>query len=381
MSYTIHKKELFDIIQKAYPIVPLKNSLQMLLNFKLKFSPHQLEVVATDLDHSIKLKCPIEGSDEFEVAVHARKLFEIIKELHDDIVTIDCDENVVLLESGGSFTCRIAGADPLEFPEFPEYENNQSIEIPIKYLKDMIVKSNFAVSKEDARACLRGILWEIENDKTGMIATDGHRLGSSFYTGMFNVEEKLSLILSPKSLLHLVRILESDTEEAVVRVIIGEKYIFFENDTITLCSKLIDGPYPDYEKVIPDNNPKKAFVETKPLLDAIRRVAVLSNQKTHLIKCIFKKDLLDITVVNRDIGGEARQIIPIAYEEEEHVVGFNAAYFYEILSIIKTNTIRMEMNTQISACLIFPVFENEEDKKSEDLFLIMPLRILEELYE
>jgi DNA polymerase-3 subunit beta len=212
-----------------------------------------------------------------------------------------------------------------------------------------------------------------------MVATDGHRLGSSFYTGEYETSENVSSILAPKTLMNLVRILDEVQEDSMIQVSLGDKYILFSNQTITLCSKLIDGPYPDYEKVIPKSNNKRAVINKALLLEAVRRVSVLSNQKTHLVKFSFRKKELEIVVLNRDIGGEARQLLPIVYEGDEHVIGFNAAYLIEILSIIKTESVRLEMNTQISPCLLFPFYEKEEDKKCDDLFLIMPLRILDEI--
>jgi DNA polymerase-3 subunit beta len=165
----------------------------------------------------------------------------------------------------------------------------------------------------------------------------------------------------------------------MVKVNIGDKYISFSTPNLMMCSKLIEGPYPDYTKVIPRNNPKKAIIDKSILQNAVRRVSVLSNQKTHLVKFGFSKGNLEIVVLNRDIGGEAREVISVDYDNDIHNIGFNGQYLSEILDIIKTPKVMIEMNTQISACLLFPVYENETDKKSEDLFLIMPLRIMEEL--
>ena len=120
MPFTIHKKKFFEIIQKAYPIVPSKSSLQILLNFKISFRPDHLEITATDLDHSIKLKTPMTGDGEFDITVNAKKLTEIVRELHDDDLTLDIDQNVLIIESGGSFSCKISGADSRDFPAFPD---------------------------------------------------------------------------------------------------------------------------------------------------------------------------------------------------------------------------------------------------------------------
>ena len=212
-----------------------------------------------------------------------------------------------------------------------------------------------------------------------MVATDGHRLGSSFLNLPFSLDKAISGIVSPKSVLNLTRILESKSQDEKVKVNIGEKYITFSTPTLIMCSKLIEGPYPDYTKVIPRSNPKKAIIDKVLLQNAVRRVSVLSNQKTHLVKFSFSSGNLEVMVLNKDIGGEAREVLPVEYDGDVHNIGFNGQYLSEIIELIKTSKIRMEMNTQISACLIFPEIEKEEERKSEDLFLIMPLRIMEEI--
>jgi DNA polymerase-3 subunit beta len=378
MPFTIRNKIFFDVIQKAYPIIPLRSSYSILLNFRLQFKTGLLIISSTDLDHSIRIKTPIDGEGEFDITVNARKLFEIVKELHDCELTIEYYDNVLKIESDGSFSCKITGADSRDFPGFPEFDSSYEFDISVNKLLNMITKSSFAVSKDDVRPCLRGVLWEIESKKTGMVATDGHRLGYSYYQYEYDIDKKISLIISPKSLLHLFRILENREEVLSIAISPKQDYLLFSNSSLELCSKLIEGPYLDYKNVIPRNNTKEAIIDKGTLIEAVKRVSVLSNQKTHLVKFVFRNNELEIEVLNRDIGGEAHQVIPVIYEGEEHVIGFNAVYFSEILNIIKTPSIRIEMNTQISACLLFPVFEKDEDQKSDDLFLIMPLRIFAE---
>jgi len=379
MSISIQKKDLFDLLQKAFPIIPVKSSLQILTNFKLTYTGFNLEVSATDLDHSMRVVSSASGTGPFDVTVNGRKAFEIVRELPEGNVTLSLDENVLIIQSDSGFSCKIAGSDSRDFPGFPDISSENEFEISSSELKDLILKSSFAVAKDETRACLCGIFWEINSDKTGMVATDGHRLGSSFINTAIPVGSNVSGILSPKSVLNLVRILDSKAADEMVKVNIGDKYISFSTPNLMMCSKLIEGPYPDYTKVIPRNNPKKAIIDKTILQNAVRRVSVLSNQKTHLVKFGFSKGNLEIVVLNRDIGGEAREIISIDYDNDSHNIGFNGQYLLEILEIIKTPKVMIEMNTQISACLIFPVYENETDKKSEDLFLIMPLRIIEEL--
>ena len=379
MAISIQKKDLFDLMQKAYPIIPTKSSLQILSNFKLSFTGFHLEISATDLDHSMRVLGNASGDGPFDITVNAKKVFEIVRELPDCLINLDIDETVLLINCENGFSCKIAGADSRDFPGFPEISSGNEFEISSATLKDLILKSSFAVSKDETRVCLCGIFWEIDNEKTGMVATDGHRLGSVFYNSSFSVQNSVNGIISPKSVLNMVRVIDSKNPDEKIKVNIDEKYVTFSTPNLTMCSKLIDGPYPDYTKVIPRNNPKNAIIKKAILQNAVRRVSVLSNQKTHLVKFSFSKGKLEIVVLNRDIGGEAREIIDIDYDGDNHVIGFNGQYLLEIIDIIKESKIRLEMNTQISACLIFPVYEKEEEKTSEDLFLIMPLRIIEEI--
>jgi DNA polymerase III subunit beta len=376
MSILISKEALVDIFQKAYPVIPLKSSLQILSNFRILKTDFHLEITATDLDQSIRIFIDVEGDDSFDITVNARKLFEIIRELPEGKVTISIDENILIIQSEKNFSCKIAGADPQDFPGFPEISSGSEFEINTSLLKTMIQKSSFAVAKDETRACLAGILWEVSPDKTGMVATDGHRLGSCFIKEKISINDKIGVIISPKSLNHIVRIFDSKKED-MIKIKVNEKYISFSSNTVCLCSKLVEGPYPDYTKVIPSNNPKEASVEKTALVNAVKRASVLSNQKTHLVKFCFSENELEVMVVNKEIGGEAREKIVVDYHGDEHNIGFNGQYFNEILDILKTPRIKLKMNTQISACLIFPEYEKEEEKISEDLFLIMPLRIME----
>ena len=376
MSLSISKLVLLDLLQKAYPIIPLKSSLQILSNFRISFQKGRLEITATDLDQSIKIFSEAKGEGVFDITINARKIFEIIRELSEGNVMVSVEDNVFIIETENAFKCKIAGADSQDFPGFPEISSSINFEIDSFLVKTMINKGSFAVSRDESRACLSGILWETQPSRTGMISTDGHRLGSCFIDNKFSVKEIVNCIVSPKSLNHLVRILDEKRGEKI-KTSVTEKYIIFSTGSFTLCSKLIEGPYPDYKKVIPLNNPKEATIERLLLLNAVKRASVLSNQKTHLVKFCFSENTLEIAVVNKEIGGEAKEKIVIEYKGDVHAIGFNAQYFNEILDIVKTQKIKIKMNTQISACLIYPVYKKEEEKISEDLFLIMPLRIME----
>lgn len=378
MSLSIHKKVLFELLQKSFPIIPFKSSLQVLSNFRLTFSENNLEVSVTDLDHFLRVFSVVEGDAFFDITVNARKFFEIVRELPEGIISLEVTENVLCIKSEEGFSCKIAVNDVRDFPGFPEEEGLTTLQADSLILKDLILKSSFAAAKDESRAVLCGVFFEITDNRIGMVSTDGHRLGSSFVSMQHPVESPVSCVISPKSLLNLQKIVDAKTDEEV-RITVGEKYIVFSTSCFKMYSKLLEGSYPDYTKVIPKNNPKRAIIDKKDLQLAVKRVSVLSNQKTHLIKFSFSINNLEIVVLNRDIGGEAREDITVVYDNDSHAIGFNSQYFLEILDIIKTDKILLEMNTQISACLLYPHYEDDKKGQSEDLFLIMPLRILDEM--
>lgn len=376
MTFTIKRADLTDLIQKTYPVIPVRTSLQVLNNFKLQFSNSKLEIFASDLDNFVRASAPVNGNDSAEIAVNAKKFSEIIREIDDEVLNISIENNVIMIESESGFSCKITGVDIREYPHFPENSFEQKYDIPLEYFSGMVDKSSFAVSKDESRACLCGILWECSSKRTGMVATDGHRLGASFIHISLGLDQDISFIVPQKSLVHVKRMAELSSSE-IVSFYCTEKQIFFAIDNFLLSTKLIDGPYPDYEKGIPREFSKSAVVDRLQFFNAIRRVSILANTKNQQVKMVFNSADVEISSTNIDIGGEAKQQIPAQYTgDENHAIGFNGSYLLKILSIITTETVRIDMNSQITASVISPIY-SENEVQSDDIFLIMPLRIFE----
>jgi len=378
MSVSIQKKDLLEAMQKAFPVVPAKSSLMILSNFRISYRDSVLEITATDAEHSLQVSTGASGDGKLDITVNARKIFEVVRELPEGGVTLDVDGMVLLLESEKGFNCKIAGADPSDFPDVPEIESVVDVSVNSHVLRCIIEKSSFAVSKDESRANLCGILWELAPEKMGMVATDGHRLGCSFVNMNLPVEEKISRIILQKSVATLLRITDSKSQDESIRVVIGDQYISFSTPSFTMVSKVKEGQFPDYSKVIPQSNPKVILADRAALLDAMKRVSTLSG-KNHLVILTFAPGSMEAAVRNREIGGEAKEIVPVQYDGEDYVIGFDSRYFPEILDIVKTQRVRLEMNTQTSACLIYPEYADEKEKVSDDLFLLMPLRIMDDV--
>jgi DNA polymerase-3 subunit beta len=336
------------------------------------------EVTATDADHSLRVTIGGSGSGSLDITVNAKKIFELVRELKGEEVELSLEGTVLVMKTEKSFY-KIAGADTTDFPGAPEIEDGVELNLSASAFRDLILKSSFAVAKDEPRASLCGIQWELAADKTGMVATDGHRLGYTFIDTDLPVKDSFSRILSKKSVDTLVRITDPKSNDESIRVMVGEKYVSFETPSFIMISKLVDGQYPDYNKVIPKNNPKVVTLDKVEFYEALKGVLVMSSQKDHLVKMVFNNGTLEVTVTNREIGGEAKESISVEYDGDEHIIGFNGQYFTEILDIIQTQKVRLEMNMPINACLVYPVYDDEKDKTSEDLFLIMPLRIMDQI--
>jgi DNA polymerase-3 subunit beta len=379
MSIQVQKKDLLDAVQKAFPIVPSKSSLMILCNFRVSYADSILGISATDIDHSLRVTVGADGDGEFDIAVNARKIFDVVKELPDGLVTMYVENMVFHVEAkDGLYGCKISGADPVDFPGVPQMDDGVEFDVSAAVFRDMLHKSSFAVSKDETRAYLSGILWELSPDKIGMVATDGHRLGYSFVNAELPVDRTIGNILSQKSVSTLDRITDAGNQDEFLSVVVCEKYVSFSTPSFKMVTKLIEGKYPDYGKVIPRNNPRVVVADRVSVLDVAKRVVVVANTRNHFIKFTFKDGKMDAHVSNKEIGAEAWDAVPVEYEGEEHVVGLDGKLFIEILEILKTEKVRVEMNTQISACVIHPVYSDEKDKVSEDLFLLMPLRIMDE---
>jgi len=369
--YSIEKSIFIDLLEKVIPIVPTKTTIQLLSDVKIKFSATQIEIMATDLEQYVVSVGTITGDSDLEITINAKRLYDIIKELSDTI-EMEIVDNVMTIKSD-SFVCKMTCSDSNEYPKLPVIDDPKTFDMPIDKLKDMIKKSSYAVSDDELKGVLCGVLWDITDTSNGMVGTDGHRLGLVFNEDCVGIPKKQSVIM-PKSLQHLSSIAK-DSDKSL-QVTIGEKYISFVCGSFIFYSKLIDGTYPAYEKVIPKSNPKTAIINKANLLSAIKRVSVLANQKTRLLKFSFTPSNLEIEVKNRESGCDAKQSVVIEYTGDDNIViGFNASYLQEIISMIPTQKIQISMNTKKSPCLISPFFEGANKPTSKETFLVMPLLI------
>jgi DNA polymerase-3 subunit beta len=236
----------------------------------------------------------------------------------------------------------------------------------------MIRKVLFAVSKDETRPALNGILWHVADDGLSLVATDGHRLAKVHRNDIKIQGMQKDLIIPPKVLENLIKLTHDDTDE--IGLILNENSIVFVLEDSIITSRLLEGPYPNYEQVIPKDNNKNLLVEKDILQSSVRRVSILSNTLTHQVKFAIKQDKLELSATNFDFGGEAREDMKVAYKDEEMDIGYNANYVIDILKQIDDEEVRFELNNPTTAAIVKPEQASENE---EVLFLVMPLRLME----
>ncbi len=370
MKFTLSKTKLSSALQSILQVVPSKSTLPILTNILIEALETKLKLSATDLDISITTTVDCQISKKGAAALPARILFDIIKELPESEITFESTNSRMEIRiPNGSYKIAVVQAD--DFPKLPAVNTKKEILIGSEALTDMIQKTSFACSTDETRPALNGVLWQTQGDRMQMVATDGHRLAR------MSVENKRlkglheDIIIPPKVLNLIPKFIVDGKAE--VGVIFGENNIIFNLGDVVLTSRLIDGPYPNFEQVIPSSNDKKMVVSKEELGGAVRRVSILSNALTHQVKFGIEKGTLTLSTSNVDVGGEGVESVDCDYGGEAIEIGYNAAYVQDIITRLDSSDVVFELSSAVAAGLIY----SPEVSKEDYLCLIMPLRLAE----
>jgi DNA polymerase-3 subunit beta len=368
MRFIANQALLQEALSAAMSAVPSKSTLQILNNFLLTLEGNVLEIGATDLDLGIRLKIEVQGMGDGVIVVNARKLLDVVRTQNQPNIELVVDNYLVRLLSGSNRT-NMTGNDPSEFPDLEEVASGGSFSMNSSELMFLTEKTMFAVSNDVTRLALNGVYLHKEDEKLVFAATDGHRLGRA-HLEIPQVTEA-SAIIPPKVLGHLLKVISADTP---VEVSVGEKHIAFASENIRLVSKLLDGPYPRYQNVIPASFERIAMIQRDVLMDVVQRVGVVAHPRTHQIRLAFTPEQLEISTTNQDLGADSSESLPVQFQGEAPFrISFNAQYFLEILRKCPTDQVRLRMNTNLGAALVEP-----DGTDIDYFFLIMPLRLNED---
>lgn len=373
MKFKVAKSAFQDALQSAISAIPNKSTLQILNNFAFRLEGTLLEVTATDLDLGIRVKVEVEGERDGAVVVNARKLFDLIKNLvSPSISTIDFEvqDYLTTIRWSEHGKANITGFDASDFPPFPELEDAENLVVSGTELAFLADKTLFAVSTDTTRLTLNGVFLESNEKGISIVSTDGHRLGKANLEQENPTSIKNGVIVPPKAVQHVLRSVSNDSN---IEVSVSDSYIMFNSDSIQVISKLIEGPYPKYENVIPKNFERVIQANTLELLNKIRSVMPMANPRTRLIRFQVDGNTLDLSASDSNIGGDSFESLAVNHEGEgSFSIGFNGQFISEILSMCKTEEVFLKMNNPVGACIVEPIGEG-----LNFFFLLMPLRLIE----
>ncbi|ABC79780.1 DNA polymerase III subunit beta [Anaeromyxobacter dehalogenans] len=375
MELKIGAQELAKALGRSQGIVEKKSTMPILSHVLLEAKKgDQLVVSATDLDLAVSSEHACEVLKEGAVAVSARHLYEIVRALPEQTVTLKKAHNNYLEVKSGPSEFRIVGLPAEDFPALPRFDKVPFADVDPALLLEMIERTFFAVSNDETRYNLNGVYFEPAGDALRLVATDGHRLSLSERTVGATFGLKRGVILPKKGLAELKKLLaeaaESGEEKPEAKLGFVENSAIFRRPNVVLVMRLIEGLFPDYKQVIPKAGEKVFKVGRARFLETLRRISLLSSDKAHAVKLDLSKDLLRVLSQNPDLG-EAKEEVPVEYAGEPLKIGFNARYIMEVLQAVKSNEVVFELADDLSP----GVLKGGEEADQGFTAVVMPMRI------
>ena len=372
MKFVVSSSALLGLLQTTNKLSSSKNTLPILDYFLVDLKDGVLKITASDLETTLVGTLPVESVErEGLIAVPVKLMLDSLKEFSEQPLTIEANETtweIVVSWKSGKLT--LPGSSGLSYPELPQLsEAKQTITMDVDALLTGINKTIFATADDELRPVMNGVYVNIEPQSVTFVATDAHKLVK--YTAE-NASDMAASFILPKKPANLLRGMLPKEEEDVT-VEFDDKNVLFRLKTQVLICRLIEGNYPNYNAVIPANNPNKVFVDRVELLNAIRRVAVCSNQSTNLIKFDIKQGEINLTAQDLDFSVSAQESLPCDYQGDDIVIGFKSTFLVEILSNLETPTVLIELADLTRAGVFKPVYD--EQPANDTLMLLMPMMI------
>ena len=363
MKLAVTKEALLEGLQRTQNVVSNRPTLPILTNALLEADEEGLWITTTDLEVGIRCRVEARVEKTGSTTLPARKLVSIIRELPSSEIILEVDsKNAASIRCGASFF-KIFGLPKEEFPAFPAFEQPKSLKIRQSELKDGLRKTSYAISSDEARYVLNGILFSLKDNKLMLVATDGRRLALFDSDLEFPESHERDFILPTKAVTELQRLLSEDGE---VEISSSENLVSFELNGARLVSKLVEGNYPNYRQVIPGEAKERIALEREAFHNCVRRVSILSSDKTSSVRLNFTKNNLDITANTPEVG-EAKESMSINYKGRDISIAFNPEFLMDPLRNLPNDEIFLELIDEMSPGVI--------KIQTPFLYVIMPMRV------
>ena len=376
MKFEIQQEDLQKALDVIANVVPAKTTLPILTCVLMEVSEGRLKLTATNLDISITTSTDkIEIKDEGKVAIPATKFVPFVRSLRSGKVSIVQTGEQIRLDSGkAKLTENTMNVE--EYPALKEFEEKNGLDMEASLLIDMVNETSYSVSRDETRPALMGILWEIRTDSLTLVATDAHRLARSYRPMQWEVPGDKDMIVDTAGLRQLPRIIgafkDDEDSSGNVTMYMGENQLCFRVGPTVLYTRLLEGPFPDYNAVIPKDNDKDLTIDKADFAQAIRRVSITADRITSQIRLGVENGRMELTARGTE-GSNSEDEIAVAYEGDAMEIGFNYGYLQDILKNIKAETVILSLRDSQNAALIKPV--TEDGVETGLLCLLMPLRL------
>jgi DNA polymerase-3 subunit beta len=368
MELVVRKNDLLRELQLFQGIVERKNTIPILANVLMEARGDEVQLLATDLEVGLRSKCAASVAKGGALTLPAKKLYEIVKALPETDVRIEQDSSSVTV-AADRFDSRMQTLPREDFPTVPDAPGGGRLMLSGKALRDMVARTQFAITSEDTRYFLNGAQLVLSSGSMTLVATDGHRLALVTIPREGTADEpEAKVILPKKTLMELAKLLVDD--DAQVRYEHGENHLFFHVGDRLLISRKIDGQFPAYERVIPKGNDRRVEFERDRLTNAIKRVALLSNERSRAVKLSIDNGKVEVNSSSPEFG-EAREQLNVEYAGPALQICFNAQYVLDFLGVVETDAVALELKDEVSQAVMRPVGA----EGYEYTYVIMPMRI------
>lgn len=370
MEFTVQKTDFLREISRIQGVVERKNTIPILANVLLDCKQGKVELAATDLEVGLKTSFPAEVTKEGSITLSAKKLHEIARALPDAPLKMKGEANHWVTLKCQNSRFRMVGLPRDDFPTLPEPTLDEGIRIPAGSLKAMIERVLFATTADDARYSLNGALFILRKGFVALIASDGHRLSFVSREMDVNPSEKEIRVVVPRKAMSELSKLCAEMDDQEVRFGRQENHLFFQVGGCILDCRVLEGSFPNFDKVIPKDNDKVLELRTTEFGDALRRVSLVSEERTRPVKLSLSSGKMEISSQNPDTG-EANESLGVDYDGPEVTIGFNAKYLMDFVNVVGTEKVLLSVKNEMSQGLLRPQNGEGQDYK----YVIMPMRV------
>ncbi|HLU92961.1 MAG TPA: DNA polymerase III subunit beta [Membranihabitans sp.] len=369
MKFSVSASEFLKKTVIASGVIPSNPMMPILEDFLLELNGNELKLTVSDLETTIYSTLQVQGSEDGKIAVRGKILSDTLKAIPDQPVQFIKEEesNILnILTSNGEY--KLACDDYEEFPEIPDTHTSQSVEIPIKTMKAGIDNTLFATSNDEMRQAMMGVFIKVDENNVTFVATDAHKMVK--YTFLDVSSEIEGTMIIPKKSLSLVNMALDGTGNVTLNY--SKSHVFIQSGNTEIACRLIDATFPNYNGVIPTNNPNILTIDRKALLNSLKRISIYANKSTNQIVLDLKKDIIEIQAQDLDYSNEAHESLSCQYSGDEMQIAYNSKFLIEMLNVLTSDEVMLEMSTPNRASLLLP----SSSAENEDLLmLVMPVMV------